>query len=107
MLELAARIPAERIVERSQTKTALKAALRPWLPDSVLYRPKAGFAMPLGRWMRDGLADLAVRRGRALDDLIDPTTMERCAKAHASGRGDATAILHSLHFLDQWLDRWR
>jgi len=108
LLSLAGRIPPERLVDRSTTKKELKSALSPWLPSAVLYRPKAGFAMPLGRWLRDGRTRLLDRGGRrAVDEIIDPALGERAARAHGSHRRDEAGVLHSLDALDDWLTRWR
>jgi asparagine synthase (glutamine-hydrolysing) len=108
VLSLAARIPPERLASPRQAKRALKAAVRPWLPDSLLDRPKAGFAMPLGTWLRTELTDLARRDDGPdpLDELIDPGFVERTARDHAHGRTDATPYLHSLLFLREWMRRW-
>ena len=58
LLELAGRIPAGLLADRAEPKKVLRAALREWLPSSVLDRPKQGFAMPLGRWFRGDLQGL-------------------------------------------------
>ena len=107
MLELAGRVPPERLVEARTPKKLLRNALRPWLPSSILDRPKMGFAMPLGRWLRGDLSHLTRRiaAGR-LADLLDPGYAATVARDHALGRVDRTAELHNLIFLDQWLETW-
>jgi asparagine synthase (glutamine-hydrolysing) len=107
MLALAARIPPERLVRRTEGKLALKAALRPWLPDELLHRPKAGFAMPLGAWLRDERAGLSGEHadGR-IGELVDPGFIAEQRRLHQSGRQDRTAVLHSFLFLQRWLERW-
>jgi asparagine synthase (glutamine-hydrolysing) len=108
ILALAARIPPGALVRWSHAKRALKAALRPWLPRSLLYRKKAGFAMPLGQWFRGELRDLASsgNGGGPLEELVDPRFVEEAAGAHPSAGADASSVLHSLFFLRQWMSRW-
>jgi asparagine synthase (glutamine-hydrolysing) len=107
MLALAARVPPGRLVRRTEAKLALKEAFRPWLPEDVLRRPKAGFAMPLGSWLRDELGGLG--QGGAdgrLQELIDAGFVAEQRHLHLSGRRDRTAVLHSFMFLQRWLERW-
>ena len=33
-------------------KHLFKRALKPYLPDDILYRPKQGFSIPLAEWFR-------------------------------------------------------
>jgi asparagine synthase (glutamine-hydrolysing) len=108
LLELAGRIPPERLAQPSEAKRLLKKSLRPWLSDELLYRPKSGFALPLGDWLRDGRAPLADRGPGPdpLDELLDPRFVAEATRAHQGGRSDATALLHAVGFLRGWLQRW-
>ncbi len=108
MMALGARIPPEALAAWNQSKKVLKAALRPWLPDSTLYRRKMGFALPLKNWMNGGLRQL-FKPGEAedpMDDLLDTRLLERSALARHSGGGEAVSRLHSLFFLRRWAGQW-
>jgi asparagine synthase (glutamine-hydrolysing) len=106
VMELAARIPPERLATAGEPKKLLRDALRPWLPSAVLDRPKMGFAMPLGRWLQGDLGHLAERAGeRRAEELLDPAYAREVDSAHARG-GVRTAELHNLIFLDHWLESW-
>ena len=67
-----------------EPKKVLRAALREWLPASILDRPKQGFAMPLGRWFRGDLQGLADSGGAhdVLAELVDPRHTAAVAAAH-------------------------
>jgi asparagine synthase (glutamine-hydrolysing) len=108
LLDIAARIPAARLVGGGEAKKLLRDALRPWLPSSVLDRPKMGFAMPLARWLRGGAAGLLARTPSrsALDEIIDPSYTDDVARSGAAGREERTHQQHSLLFLEHWLERW-
>jgi asparagine synthase (glutamine-hydrolysing) len=104
MLDLAASIPPELLADARGAKRLLKAAFVGMLPASVLRRPKMGFAMPLGRWIREG-ALAQPRPHGPVAEFVDPAYMRDVAAEHA-GRRDRTAVLHGLVFLDHWLERW-
>jgi asparagine synthase (glutamine-hydrolysing) len=48
------RIPSHLKLRSGASKYILKKALEPILPRDILYRPKQGFAVPVGQWFRDG-----------------------------------------------------
>jgi asparagine synthase (glutamine-hydrolysing) len=57
-VEFAASIPAEWKLRHGRTKHIFIKALRRWLPDEILDRPKQGFAVPLDGWFRGPLRPL-------------------------------------------------
>jgi asparagine synthase (glutamine-hydrolysing) len=71
LMELAASIPAELRVPGMRKKGLLRDALRPWLPDEILERPKQGFCVPMAEWLRGDLRELA------REILLDPGTSGR------------------------------
>lgn len=110
VMELAAGIPAAALANQFAAKLALKEAVRPWLPDALIDRPKQGFAMPLPEWLGGDSAMATTMRsvdpaGR-LADLLDTGRVSQLSAAHARGAGNFTAIVHSAFVLDQWLARW-
>ncbi len=71
LMQLAASIPASLKVRRAEKKWILREALRGWLPDDILDRPKQGFSVPLSSWLRTDL------RSWAREVLLDPGTLGR------------------------------
>jgi asparagine synthase (glutamine-hydrolysing) len=108
MLDLVGRIPPRTLADRAQGKRVLKNALRHWLPDSLLFRMKMGFAMPLKKWIGTDLGALfpGASSPSPLDDLMDQTVLETAVNLHSSGKADLTYIIHSLFFLKLWLLKW-
>ena len=66
LMEFAASLPADLKLRGGEKKWILREALRGWLPDDILDRPKQGFSVPLGDWLRGDLRELA------RDVLLDP-----------------------------------
>jgi asparagine synthase (glutamine-hydrolysing) len=110
VMELAAGIPAAALASHGAAKLALKEAVRPWLPDSLIDRRKQGFAMPLPEWLGGDSAVAAELRdaGRAgpITELLDMERVSRLSAAHARGEGNYTAIVHSAFILDRWFAQW-
>jgi asparagine synthase (glutamine-hydrolysing) len=109
MLDLAGRIPPERLADGGEAKKALKSALTPWLSPSLLYRKKMGFAMPLGTWLRDGaagFADPGAGSNSILREIIDLDYVRRATQTHRAAAVDMTSQVHSFLFLERWLEKW-
>ena len=62
----------------------LRDALRGWLPDEILDRPKQGFEVPIADWFRGDLRELRPRV------LLDP---RRGTAAACSARGGVRELL--------------
>ncbi len=71
LVEFAATIPPQLRLRDGSAKHIFKCAMRGILPDSIIDRPKQGFAVPLGRWFRGELNNF-VR-----DLLLSPTCRAR------------------------------
>ena len=89
-VEFTATIPAGWKLNRGRTKHIFVKALRGWLPDEILDRPKQGFAVPLDRWFRGPLrplyreillSDTSRKRG-----IFDETFLRRLFTRHEQGR---------------------
>ena len=106
-MELAAGLPGSWKLDGRTTKKVFKDAVRPWLPDRLLDRPKWGFAVPLARWFRSEL------RALPADVLLDPRATARgffresrvraLIDEHAAGSHDHTDQLWALIQLELWL----
>ncbi len=106
LVDLAAQIPL-RFKQRSRTgKWVLKQAMRPYVPDKVIHRPKTGFGAPLRRWLHQELRPL-------LDDVLSPESLKRrglfdpgavreLLQAHDRGRIDGAYTLLALLSVELW-----
>ena len=105
VVEFAATIPPEMQLRGDTTKALFRRAMRDVLPESVLVRPKRGFAVPLGDWFRGGLESFA--RDLLLSDtsrerrLVSPEYVEHVLRLHAAGR-PMDLQLWTLISLESW-----
>jgi len=109
LIEFAAGLPEGLRVRGGQGKWLLKAAMRRYLPDEILFRPKQGFVTPLAQWFRGPLAETA--RGIALSASLarsgwfDTVRLGAIADDHIAGRADHGRLLWQLLMLDRSLSQ--
>jgi asparagine synthase (glutamine-hydrolysing) len=106
-MELAASLPGSLKVRRGVTKRVFKDALRPWLPERIIERPKMGFRVPLREWFRGPLRDMPA------EVLLDSRSRERgwfreemvrqIIREHVDGRRDHSNRIWALLQLELWL----
>lgn len=58
LVEAALRTPLDVLMPNNERKGLLKQVARKYLPDSIVDRPKQGFAIPIGQWFRDDYGGL-------------------------------------------------
>jgi asparagine synthase (glutamine-hydrolysing) len=105
LVELAATIPANLKLNGSVTKYVLKRVARGLLPDSIIDRPKHGFGVPLGTWLR---RDMRLVREVLLDKrtrergLLNMAAVEKLIDDHADHYRDHGQRLWGLLTLEWW-----
>jgi len=105
--ELAARIPLSLKVRGSKGKHIVRQLLYGLIPPAMVERPKAGFAIPIGEWIKGPLRpwaeDLLSRESLQCNGLLDPGIVRRRWADHLSGRRDSTPALWAILMLQSWL----
>ncbi|PYM33056.1 MAG: hypothetical protein DME15_12210 [Candidatus Rokuibacteriota bacterium] len=106
VVEFAASVPAGFKFRGTTSKYLVKRYLERSLPASLVHRPKRGFSIPLARWLRSDLREIAHdlllserarRRGYFSTD-----TVRSLWKAHQTGRRDHAHRLWALMMLELW-----
>jgi asparagine synthase (glutamine-hydrolysing) len=111
MIEFAWRVPTAMKVRGGQGKWLLRRVLDRYLPQKLFERPKQGFNVPIGAWLRGPLHDWA-------RDLLDPARIRRegflhpdrvanCWREHVSGQLDRARELWSILMVQAWLEAMR
>ena len=109
--ELAWRIPLEMKVRDGRGKWLLRQLLYRYVPKSLIERPKAGFGIPVGQWLRGPLRDWAeglldekrLREAGYLNSRI----IQEMWHLHLSGRFDLTDRLWTVLMFQAWLEKQR
>jgi asparagine synthase (glutamine-hydrolysing) len=110
ILDLAWRLPLDAKLRGNQTKWVLRRVLERHVPAALVERPKMGFGLPIGPWLRGVLAPWAEhlldeRRLRE-QGLLDPAPIRRAWDLHRTGRRDMGYELWDVLVLQSWMDRW-
>jgi asparagine synthase (glutamine-hydrolysing) len=98
--------PKWKMQNGSQKIILKKLAERVGVPTEVLNRPKQGFALPLGHWMRNELKDLV--QSTLLDEqtlkrgYFNPMGLRLMLDEHLQGRRDHSARLWRLLIFELW-----
>jgi asparagine synthase (glutamine-hydrolysing) len=103
-MELAAQIPSSLKLRGIEGKYIFKKALKRCLPESILYRKKMGFAVPLARWFRGDLKGMGydiIVKGKS-DDLLQQSAVDRMWAEHQSGLRDRSTELWTLLMFRLW-----
>lgn len=108
VFEFAWSLPKEDRAHAGQGKRLLRDLLHTYVPRELVDRPKSGFAVPIGRWMRQGELRDWVEAGlddRALRDagvLHMPEVRRRWAE-HLAGNRNHDSFLWSVMMFQGWL----
>ena len=104
--ELGLALPADLRIKGRRGKQALRECFRDLLPQEVFERPKRGFALPLGDWLKGDLQD--VMKETLLDKtflnrgILRPASVHGLVNDHVLGRDDHRHRLWALMMLAKW-----
>jgi asparagine synthase (glutamine-hydrolysing) len=106
--ELAWRLPLNMKIRNGQGKWALRQVLYKYVPEKLIDRPKSGFAIPIGQWLRGPLKNWAEalldEKRLELDGYFHPKPIRDKWAQHLSGRYDHTASLWAVLMFQSWLE---
>jgi asparagine synthase (glutamine-hydrolysing) len=110
VIALAARLPMAAKIRDGHGKWALRQVLYQHVPREIIERPKAGFAIPIGIWLRGPLRDwaeeLLSHKRLAKDGFFDPDIVRLTWAEHLSGRRDWTTRLWAILMFQAWYAQW-
>jgi asparagine synthase (glutamine-hydrolysing) len=108
--ELAWRIPLRMKIRDGHGKWILKQVLYRHVPKELVERPKAGFGVPIGEWLRGPLRewaeDLLSESQLARVGLLEPAPVREKLRQHLAGTHDWTPKLWSALMLQAWAGRY-
>jgi len=106
--ELAWRLPLDMKIRDGVGKWALREVLYQYVPREFIERPKAGFAIPVGQWLRGPLRSWAeaLLEDKRLEQegYLKPAPVRELWRQHLSGRHDWTTRLWAILMFQEWLE---
>jgi asparagine synthase (glutamine-hydrolysing) len=110
VVEFAARVPLHMKIRNGRGKWLLREVLRRHIPQTQNKRPKMGFSIPVGAWLRGPLRDWA-------EDLLGENRLRREGhfraepirqlwSEHLTGRSDGGDRLWTVLMFEAWLQHW-
>lgn len=108
LIEAAWRLPQEFKVNEFEGKLPLRYILNKYVPKQLIDRPKVGFGIPIGEWLRGPLKNWA-------EELINPSRLDKEGffisdsissiwALHLSGHSDCTEKLWRILMFQSWLE---
>lgn len=108
VVEFAWSLPLHAKIFRGQGKKILRDILYQYVPKKLIERPKMGFSIPLGEWLKGplkewGAALLSVDRLKK-EGYLDVDHVQKLWKEHLSGKRDWCSILWAILMFELWLN---
>lgn len=110
VVEFAWSLPFEMKIRANRGKWLLREVLYRHVPRQLIERPKQGFAIPIGSWLRQDLRDWAealldesrLRR----EGYLESGMVRRRWSEHLSGRRNNQHWLWNVLMFQAWQERW-
>ena len=106
--ELAWQLPLDMKIRGGQGKWALRQVLYKHVPRELIDRPKAGFGIPVGQWLRGPLRPwaegLLAEKRLQQESYFYPAPIRQKWAEHLSGQRDHTASLWAVLMFQVWLE---
>jgi asparagine synthase (glutamine-hydrolysing) len=110
LVEFSFRIPSSLHLRGGESKWLLRQVLERHVPREMFDRPKTGFGIPLGEWLRGPLRDwaeeLLAEPRLAASGLLHPGPIRALWQRHLSRAANAQYELWPVLMLVAWLDAY-
>jgi len=109
VVEFAWRLPMSLRIREGKEKWLLRQVLYKYVPARLVDRPKMGFGIPVGEWLRGPLRDwgeaLLAPDRLAEEGCLDHETVRRAWNEHLSGTRNWQYLLWDVLMFEAWLER--
>ena len=109
VVEFAWRLPAHLLVREGTTKWLLRQVLYRHVPRALVERPKMGFSVPIGAWLKGPLRDWAedlLSEKSLMASGLQPEPVRERWRQHVAGAQDWQYPLWTILMLQAWMRRW-
>jgi asparagine synthase (glutamine-hydrolysing) len=110
VIEFSWRLPQSMKIRDGVGKWILRQVLYKYVPREILDRPKMGFSVPLGPWLRGDLRDwaeaLLTTEALERNGVLAAEPVQRAWKTMLGGSDENVLGLWAVLQLQQWRARW-
>jgi asparagine synthase (glutamine-hydrolysing) len=110
VVELAFRMKGSLKLNNGRTKYILKEAFKDLLPSSLYNRPKAGFEVPISRWLKTDLKflidDYLSKEKLKEQGIFDSEIIDDLIQKHLSNKTDTSWMLWNLIVFQNWYQNY-
>lgn len=111
VVEFAWRLPVDLKIVDGVGKAPLRGVLDRYVPRHLVERPKMGFGVPIGDWLRGPLKEWAASlldpQALARDGILRVEPIRRVWEQHVSGRQNRQYLLWDVLMFQSWLESSR
>jgi len=110
VVEFVATLPSSWKWRDGQSKRILRRVLYRHVPPDLVERPKAGFCVPIGEWLRGPLRDwgedLLSERRLDREGFFDPGLVRKAWRLHQAGKVERGQQLWNVLMFESWYQTW-
>lgn len=103
-------LPEKMKIRDGKGKWLLRQVLNKHIPEELFKRPKQGFAMPVGDWLRGDLREWAedLMSKEHLEDknYLNPEVIHNTWNEHLQGKGNHATALWTVLSFQSWAKKW-
>lgn len=104
VFKIASKLHPELTVTNGTTKYALREAMKGIVPESVLYRKKLGFPVPIRHWLKNEMYSWAKQLilTSETDKYLNKDVVLQLLDAHKDGKGDYSRKIWTVLMFMLW-----
>ncbi len=110
LVEFVMGLPSRLKLRGFTSKYILKRAMKKFLPEEVVNRPKKGFGVPIAKWVKGPLKELFSDQLSAdrikREGFLNPEYVEKLLQDHLENERDNRKQLWTLLIWQLWVDRY-
>jgi len=107
IVDFSFKLPINYKIKDSKTKIILRKVLNKYVPPSIYERPKSGFAVPIGLWLKTSLKDWAedlinIRRMKE-EGFLNSDEVHKIWNEHLENKKNHESLLWNILMFQSWI----
>jgi asparagine synthase (glutamine-hydrolysing) len=110
VVQFSAKLAWNQKISRGETKSVLRRSLAKRLPAQLFKRPKQGFSLPIGQWLRGPLrhwSEDLISEAALRDAGFVAPAVRNLWNEHLTGRQDHTTLLWNVMMYQAWFEKYQ